>query len=83
MKSDVELRTIRKLLELINDKNNHIKTFRDLVDYVIYIDNDYLEIISRNVKFFVWYLDTRYIKLPESKDKTREQFLRAIEEMNF
>lgn len=82
MKSEVELRTIRKLLELINDKNNHIESFRDLVDYVIYIDNDYLEIISRNVDFFVWYLDTRYIKLSENKDK-REQFLRAVEEMRF
>lgn len=83
MKSDVELETIRKLLELINDRNNHIKTFRDLVDYTIYIDNNYLEIISRNVDFFVWYLDTRYIKAPEEKDMTREQFLRAIEEMKF
>lgn len=82
MKSDVELETIRKLLELINDRNNHIESFRDLVDYTIYIDNNYLEVISRNVDFFVWYLDTRYIQLSESKDK-REQFLRAVEEMNF
>ena len=67
MKSEVELETIRKLLELINDRNNLIKTFRDLVDYVIYIDNDYLEIISRNVDFFVQYLNIRFIKLPENK----------------
>ena len=80
-----EVSYVRELIEHIKD--NNITSFKELVDYVYSLEigngynDEYLELILEYTDFFVQYLNIGYIQSPESKDMTREQFLRAVEEM--
>lgn len=57
MKIETKMEIIRKLIEVIKYEDNGIKTFRDLVDYVIYLEGGYLEVVVEHTDFFKEYLD--------------------------